>query len=192
MKKALDDLHNLESKALDNRIDPSQPVCCFCIPISWGINLIGLCMLFDFIGFWTQALRMEPISELVMIFYYIAVMPCFISLVLFGFYFYEDSKQSRKFLADACGLMILAEFIAYLGIAIGSQVSENIPSGSILTFIPVNGLAALMYFYFRLICKEWHQLGPNPGAPLGFRSQQNKELTRFFPKGGKTLAELSK
>ena len=77
-------------------------------------------MLFDFIGFWAQAYRMESISTLVMIFYYVAVMPCFLSLLFFGFFFYEDSKQSRKLLADACGLMILAEVIAYVGIAIGS------------------------------------------------------------------------
>ena len=174
MHKALEDLHDWETKALDNRIDPSQPVCCFCIPLRYGIIIIGICMLFDFIGFWAQAYRMESISTLVMIFYYVAVMPCFLSLLLFGFYFYEDSKQSRKLLADACGLMIVAEVIAYVGIAIGSQISSNIPSGSILTFIPVNGLAALMYFYFRMICKEWQHLGPEIGSPSG-RSLKTKK-----------------
>ena len=110
-----------------------------------------------------------------MIFYYFAVIPSFVSLLIFGFYFYEDSKQSRKLLADACALMILSELIAYTGIAIGSIISDNIPSGSILTFIPVYGLAALMYFYFRQICKEWETMFIDISKHKGHHHHSKKE-----------------
>ena len=55
--------------------------------------------------------------------------------------------------------MVLAEIIAYVGMVVGAIVSDNIPVQNILTFIPINGLNALFYFMFRMICIQWYQLG---------------------------------
>ena len=48
--------------------------------------------------------------------------------------------------------MVLGEIIAYAGIVVGAMFVPEIPGAAIMSFLPVNGLQAFIYFYFRWIC----------------------------------------
>ena len=61
--------------------------------------------------------------------------------------------------------MVISNIVAYVGISVGSIVSDEIPLSTMLTFIPINGLGALMYLYFAMICQEWAQLLSGNNAP---------------------------
>ena len=106
-----------------------------------------------------MAIKMQEVSTIVMLFYYIATIPSIFALFLFATFFYKDSTESRGRLPLACALFIFVNAIEYIGMVFGAIFSDNIPYGSIMTFIPVNGLGAWMYFYFRMICQQWKQMG---------------------------------
>ena len=118
-------------------------------------------MLSDVVQSWTMAVKMTEVSTIVMLFYYMALAPSIFGLFLYAPYFYKDSVDARSRLPLACALFIFVNFIEYVGMVFGAIFSENIPYGSIMTFIPVNGLGAWMYFYFRMICIQWKQMGPS-------------------------------
>ena len=88
------------------------------------------------------------------------MLPMVLALIIFIIYFIKDSKQNRANLVLACSLMILANILAYAGILIGALLVDEIPISATMTMLPVNGLGALIYFYFRYICIEWEQMGP--------------------------------
>ena len=72
--------------------------------------------------------------------------------------------ETRSNLVLACALMVLGEIIAYAGIIVGAIFIPEIPGAAIMTFLPVNGLQAAIYFYFRWICSEWKNMGPTVNA----------------------------
>ena len=153
MNRHLDRLHEANNNLFSGIMKSDEPTCCFCIPIRIGIILIGLISLFDCFQFVMLANNIADVSMIVMIFYYIALIPAAVGFLIFVQYFLKDTTQNRKYLQDACGLMILAEVIAYTGMVVGAILSDQIPTQNILTFIPINGLNALFYFMFRMICK---------------------------------------
>ena len=106
-----------------------------------------------------MAVKMQEVSTIVMLFYYIATIPSIFALFLFALYIYKDTNENRGRLPLACALFIGVNVIEYIGMVCGAILSDNIPYGSIMTFIPVNGLGAWMYFYFRMICQQWKQMG---------------------------------
>ena len=57
-------------------------------------------------------------------------------------------------------MMMVSNLIAYAGIVIGALFIDDIPTAAIMTLLPVNGLGALLYFYFKYVCHEWEQMGP--------------------------------
>ena len=135
--------------------DPNEPKCCFIFPFSWGIVFISIMILMDGLKQYTMISNMFPISHLIFAIEVVAVLPILLALFIFILYFIKDTKQSRSNLVLACSLMILANIVAYAGIIIGALVVDEIPVSAIMSLLPVNGLGALIYFYFRYICIEW-------------------------------------
>ena len=128
MNRHLDKLHETNKNLFSGFAKSDEPTCCFCIPIRIGIIIIGLISLFDCFQFVMLANNIAPLSIVVMIFYYVALVPAVGGFLIFVRYFMKDSQETRKYLQDACGLMIIAEVIGYLGMVIGAIVSENIPT----------------------------------------------------------------
>ena len=52
-----------------------------------------------------------------------------------------------------------------MGVAIGAIVSEGVPFDALLQFLPVNGLAVLMYYYFWVVCQQWETMPESSGQP---------------------------
>ena len=79
----------------------------------------------------------------------------FVALMFFFVFYFSDTFKNRYNLVLACALMIFANLIAYFGIVIGAIVEPDIPRSAILQFLPVIGLSAVMYWYFRIVCKDY-------------------------------------
>ena len=104
--------------------------------------------------------NMYEVSHLIFAIEVIAFLPVILALSLFIYYFIKDTKQSRSLLPLACFMMMVSNLIAYAGIVIGALFIDDIPTAAIMTLLPVNGLGALLYFYFKYVCHEWEQMGP--------------------------------
>ena len=87
MNRHLDRLHEANNNLFDGLAKSDEPTCCFCIPIRIGIILIGLISLFDCFQFVMLANNMAPISTIVMVFYYIALVPAVVGFLIFLRYF---------------------------------------------------------------------------------------------------------
>ena len=101
---------------------------------------------------------MREVSEIVMFFDVVALFPEVLAFNLFLMYYCKDNRSTRYNLILACALMVLGNVIQYTGIIIGSILDPNIPTSAPFSFLLVNGLAAIIYWYFRYICVEWHTM----------------------------------
>ena len=146
---------------------PGEPTCCFCFPMKCGIILIGVSVFMDLGNDFVMIQKMKEISYLVMAFYIAAAILVSFAFALFLAYFCSDTPKTRNNLVIACALMIFANIISYTGIVLGSIIEDDIPFSSMLTFIPINGIQILIYYYFRMICKEWAMMGPFPSFSGG-------------------------
>ena len=72
--------------------------------------------------------------------------------------------MTRKHLALGCVFMILANMIVYLGITFAAIVVDDIPIMTIFNMIPTYGIPCLLWFYYRMICMQWTELGDRVGA----------------------------
>ena len=95
---------------------------------------------------------MYDVSHFIFAIELIAFLPVILAFGLFIYYFIKDTKQSRSLLPLACFMMMISNVVAYAGVVIGALVVDDIPTAAIMTLLPVNGLGALMYFYFKYIC----------------------------------------
>ena len=132
--------------------NPNEPKCCFIFPYSWGIFFISVMIVIDGTNQYTLMKNMYDVSHFIFAIELIAFLPVILAFALFIYYFIKDTKQSRGLLTLACFMMMISNVVAYAGIVIGALVVEDIPTAAIMTLLPVNGLGALMYFYFKYIC----------------------------------------
>ena len=149
-------------------------MCCFCIPLRYGIVIIGIYLIFDAFQSLGQAESMKSIAPLVFIFFMLSLFPAVIAIYIYIKYFMqEDCFDNRKHLSLACGLMIASTLIQYIGIVLGALLVESIPVQSIFVFLIADGLNILNYIYFFLMCEMWaglysgetaHLLGASQGA----------------------------
>ena len=156
----LDKLDSMQSRAFDSRNMPSQsgPLCCFCIPMKWGIVLIGVYLAMDVFTLMGMLQAFQGLSIIIFASHAVSLIPVILGAYLFAKYFCNDTESSRKKLILACALMIVANCLEFAGVVLAAVLDPNIPFNFILKFLPINGLAVLVYFYFRMVCIEWHGL----------------------------------
>ena len=98
MNRYLDKLHETNNNLFSGLMNSDEPTCCFCIPIRIGIILIGIISLFDCFQFVMLANNIASISTVVMVFYYVALVPAVGGFLIFVQYFMKDTSQNRKYL----------------------------------------------------------------------------------------------
>jgi hypothetical protein len=74
-------------------------------------------------------------------------------------YFCErDSYDNRQHLQLACGMMIIASIIQYLGIVVGSIVTDQIPGEAVIIYLLINGINVMNYIYFLMMTEIWTEM----------------------------------
>ena len=59
---------NFQDRVLNANMQPNEPTCCGCFPLSCGIKLIGLMIAIDLFGLVELTLKMMEVSKLVSVF----------------------------------------------------------------------------------------------------------------------------
>jgi len=90
----LDSMHARQNRAINNMATRANnnpemegPMCCMCIPMRYGIILIGIYMFFDVSQTTKTAGQMRDISPLVFGFFVAALIPAMIAVYIFIKYF---------------------------------------------------------------------------------------------------------
>ena len=102
----LNNLHDRQNRAIQrggermaNSGEMDGPMCCFCIPIRYGVVLIGIYIFIDVGQTIAQANGMHDVSKLVFGFYVASLFPAMIAVYIYFKYFCcEDSFDNRKHL----------------------------------------------------------------------------------------------
>ena len=139
--------------------DPNSPKCCFIFPLKCGIVMLGIMSLMDFLNLIRDTRRMMHISTLVTIFFAVALVFMFINCLLFLRYFLRDDIPRRQGLVFGCMCMLMANIVAFIGIVFGAIFSSKIPGSAIFNFLPTYLFPALLWFYYRMICIQWSEMG---------------------------------
>ena len=89
-----------------------------------------------------------------------ATTPCWVSLLLmatsvmlFSRYYCVDNYDTRKRLVVACAMMMVANGIAFLGVALSAIISPELKANHILRMLPDYLIPVLLWFYYRMICQ---------------------------------------
>lgn len=80
----------------------------------------------------------------------------FLALGIFLNYYVKDNAATRYNLVLACALMVFANIVEFSGALIASIIDPNVPGNIVFVFLPTNGLAIFIYWYFRIICQQWY------------------------------------
>ena len=75
------------------------------------------------------------------------------NLIFLHYYCSGDSFDNRSRLIMACGLLILAQLIQYVGILMGAALTDKVPINAILFSFMMNALQIMTYSYFLFVCQ---------------------------------------
>ena len=133
--------------------DPHNPKCCFIFPMKCGIIFIGIIALSDLIS-------LSSTTYIVMNMVPAAAIPCFIStllmattVMLFFRYYCVDNYDNRLRLVLGCKLMIYANAITFIGIAIASMIHPDLKGSIVVRMFPTYVIPIFLWFYYSIICK---------------------------------------
>ena len=89
-----------------------------------------------------------------------ATTPCWLSLLLmatslmlFIRYYFVDNYDTRKRLVVACAIMMVANTIAFIGVALACVISPELKANHILRMLPDYLIPVFLWFYYRMICQ---------------------------------------
>ena len=160
-------LNNAAQRASNNP-EMEGPMCCMCIPMRYGVVLIGIYVLIDVAQTMGQANALHDTSKIVFGFYAAALLPAIIAVYIYLRYFLmSDSLNNREHLQLACGLMVVSTVTQYAGICTGAIFDgDNVPTESIWIFLILHGFNTFNYIYFYIMTSIWAQMHPEYQGPL--------------------------
>ena len=140
--------------------DPNGPKCCFCFPLKCGIIFIGVMAVMDFTYECSRTALMTDAFSVVL---GLMTVPCllfmFMNIMFFVLYCWRDTPKHRNFLVTGCSLQITANVLILIGWIIGGIFVEGIKGGMLMEMIITYLIQIFCWFYFRMICTQWVQLG---------------------------------
>ena len=82
-----------------------------------------------------------------------SLIPMLIANIIFMQYYCSmDTFDNRSRLIMACGLLILAQLIQYMGILFGAALTDKISINVVLFNFIMNALQIMTYSYFLFVC----------------------------------------
>ena len=83
----------------------------------------------------------------------------FAVVIIFLRYFIWDNYDTRKSLVVACAGMVFANFWILIVFIIAAVTVDTINPNILLGLVPGYGFSMLLWVYYRIICKEWVNMG---------------------------------
>jgi hypothetical protein len=92
-----------------NNPEMEGPMCCFCIPIRYGVILIAIYQWIDTAQTIVQANGMKDVSKIVFGFFIAALFPAMVAVYInLKYLCMTDSFENRRHLTLGCGLSIVS------------------------------------------------------------------------------------
>ena len=83
--------------------------------------------------------------------------------MLFSRYMCLDNYDTRKRLVTACAMMMVANAISFIGVALAAIISPELKGNHVLRMLPDYLIPIFLWFYYRMICQQWVELGDKVG-----------------------------